>query len=333
MIKIKKLILSLTMVIIINSCSKIKPKENNLEGSVFGTSFHITYLDKNDIDYSLQIDSLFQLVNHSLSTYDPNSDISKINNGDSTIIVDAYFKEVYTKAKRIYNETGGVFDPTIGVLVNAWGFGPGKEFEKLNDKNIKELLFLVGYNKVKLIDGRVMKQQARIFLDYNAIAKGYGIDIISRFIESKAIKNYMVEIGGEVRVRGKNGKNNFWRIGIEEPNFNGTRSLQQVVQLKNESMATSGNYRKFKIDAVTGQKYAHTIDTKTGYTAKRDVLSASVISSIDCADVDGYATAFMAMGFEKTKTFVKSHPELKVFLIYLDENGETKSYANFMLSE
>lgn len=333
MVKFKKLIISLLLWVFVFSCANIKPKEYMLEGNVFGTSFHITYLDKNETSYSFQIDSLFQLMNKSLSTYDPSSDISKINKGDSTVLVDQYFEEVFRKAQRIYKETDGVFDPTIGVLVNAWGFGPGKELDNLNSEQISELLTYVGYDKVNLKDGRVVKQQPEIYLDYNAIAKGYGIDVVSRFLESKGIKNYMVEIGGEVRVRGKNTKKEFWRIGIQEPNLASTQSWQQVVQLKNESMATSGNYRKFKVDAVTGEKYVHTIDTKTGYTAKKDLLSASVISTMDCADVDGYATAFMSMGFEKTKNFVKAHPELKVYLIYIDMNGETKTYSNFTFFE
>ena len=333
MVIFKKLIICLLMLVIICSCSKTKPKEHNLEGDVFGTRFHITYLNVDTTNYSFQIDSLFQQINKSLSTYDAGSDISKINKGDFSVRVDPYFEEVFSKAQRIYEETEGLFDPTIGILVNAWGFGPEKEFEVVSNEKIKELLVLVGYNKVKLENGKVLMKHPGMFLDYNAIAKGYGVDIVARYLETKSIKNYLVEIGGEVRVRGKNAKNKFWRIGIEKPNFDGTRSLQQVVQLKNESMATSGNYRKFKIDVTTNEKYVHTIDTKTGYTAKRDLLSASVISSIDCADVDGYATAFMAMGFKQTKIFIKEHPELKVFLIYLDINGDTKTYSNFILSD
>jgi len=327
--RFKKLIISSLFILLLCSCAKIKPKYHKLEGNVFGTSFHVIYKDTKKKDYSIEIDSLFQLINNSLSTYAPNSSISKINKGDSTV-VDKYFKEVYIKALRIYRETEGIFDPTIGVLVNAWGFGPGKEQEDLTQENIENLLAFVGYDKVKLTKDNMVFIQPGMYIDYNAIAKGYGVDIIARFFENLSIEDYMVEIGGEIRVRGRNENNEFWRIGIEKPNFDGTRSLQEVVSLTNEAMATSGNYRKFKIDPSTNEKYVHTIDTKTGYTAKRNLLSASVISSIDCADVDGYATAFMAMGFEKTKTFIKTHPELKVFLVYLDEQGNTKTYSNFL---
>ena len=304
-----------------------------MEGNVFGTRFQIVYEDTIQREYATEIDSLFRSLNNSLSTYEPMSDLSKINRGDSTIQVTAYFKEVFEKSTRIYKETNGVFDPTIGVLVNAWGFGPNGEIPNLEEEQISKLLHLVGYDKVKLVENKIHKEHSDIYIDFNAIAKGYGIDVISRFLEAKGVKNYLVEIGGEVRARGVSGKGVLWKVGIEKPNTDGSRSLQQVVVLDNESMATSGNYRKFKIDPVTGEKYVHTIDTKTGYAVKKDLLSASVIAAMDCADVDGYATAFMAMGFEKTKEFLKTHPELKVFLMYLDENGETTYYSNFPLLE
>ena len=331
MIRFKILLICFFTLIIDLSCSKTEPKSCFLEGNVFGTSFHITYEGKND--YSRQIDSLFHALNKSLSTYESESDISNINKGDNSILVDSYFIEVFEKAKRIYKETDGVFDPTIGVLVNAWGFGPNEGIPNLEEEQISKLLQLVGYHNVALKENRVYKKFPNIYLDYNAIAKGYGIDVVARFLESQNIVNYMIEIGGEIRAKGVNGKGNVWKIGIEKPSTDGSRSLQEVVELNNESMATSGNYRKFKIDPLTGEKYVHTIDTKTGYTAKRDLLSASVIASMDCADVDGYATAFMAMGFSKTKEFLKMHPELKVYLIYLDEEGKTRNYANFPLAK
>lgn len=325
----KKLINGLLIVIVVSSCTKIKPKDYFLEGNVFGASFHITYLSDNDSNLEHQVDSLFRKVNKSLSTYDVTSDISRINNGDTTVVVDAYFLEVYEKANRIYQETDGVFDPTIGVLVNAWGFGPQKGLNNLEANEVNELIELVGYDKIKIDQNRIVKKYPKMYLDYNAIAKGYGVDVIARFLELKGIDNYMVEIGGEVRVRGKNFNGNYWRIGIEKPNSDGSRTLQHVVQLIDESIATSGNYRKFRIDSVTGEKYVHTIDTKTGYTSKGDLLSASVIGSLDCADVDGYATAFMAMGLQPTKEFVSKYKDLKVFLIYIDEEGELKEYSNF----
>jgi len=150
---------------------------------------------------------------------------------------------------------------------------------------------------------------------------------MGRFLESKEITNYLVEIGGEIRARGVNSKNQPWRIAIEKPNFDGSRSFQTIIALENESIATSGNYRKFKIDSLSGEKYAHTIDTKTGYPSKSNLLSASVIADLDCADVDAYATAFMAMGLDKTKDFLNRRNEIKAFLIYNDGEEGLKTFA------
>lgn len=313
---------------LLTSCTKTAPNPHNIEGKVFGTAFHITYTHPNARQLEKPVDSLFRLINNSLSTYQADSDISKINKGDTAVYVDAYFKEVYKKSKRIFEETTGSFDPTIGILVNAWGFGPESSSQIIDSARVQELMRYVGFQKVALKDNKIQKQHPEIYLDFNAIAKGYGVDVIGRFLESNGIENYMVEIGGELRVRGKNQKNKLWRIGIEQPNFDGSRSLQAIVSLNNKSMATSGNYRKFKTDPDTGEKYVHTIDTKTGFTAKRNLLSASVISTLDCADTDGYATAFMAMGFEKTLDFLERHPELQAYLIYTDKNGITKDYSS-----
>jgi thiamine biosynthesis lipoprotein len=306
------------------SCHK---KENNLkvlQGNAIGTTFSIRYIDSRSIDFQPKIDSLIKAINKSTSTYIPTSDISKINKGDSTIVIDTYFEEVFMKSGKIYKETNGDFDPTIGVLVNAWGFGPGTKIENLDSLKIKELLKFVGFDKVKIENGKVVKQYPEIYFDFNAIGKGYLVDVVGRLFEQYNIKNYLVEIGGEIRARGVNEKNIPWRIAIENPNFDGSRSFATTIQLHDESIATSGNYRKYRT-TEDGKKYVHTINTKTGFASESNLLSASVISKSDCADVDGYATAFMAMGLEKTKLFLQNHPELKAFLIYVDENGEMKT--------
>lgn len=315
------------MVIGVCSCGKhVKPGFNQLEGFAFGTTFHITLDDPEHHVSEKDIDSIIHAVNRSLSTYIPNSDISKINKGDTTVIVDALFTEVFEKSFKIYSETAGAFDPTIGTLVNAWGFGPGSGLAQMEQSKVDSLLEFVGFDQVNLKNGRLVKEHPQTFLDFNANAKGFGVDIIGRFMEQNGITNYLIEIGGEIRARGNNSKNNAWRVAIERPNFDGTRSFQTIIALEDESIATSGNYRKFKIDTISGEKYAHTIDTKTGYPSKSKMLSASVIGKLDCADVDGYATAFMAMGLEKTKEFLDQHSELKAFLIYSDETGGLETY-------
>ncbi|MET2985909.1 FAD:protein FMN transferase [Aureibaculum conchae] len=299
-----------------------------LQGLAFGTTYNITYFDKGHIDFTKSMDSLFYLVNKSMSTYIPSSDISKINNGDRTVLVDAYFKEVFQKSSKIYKDTDGFFDPTIGTLVNAWGFGPEKPLNNLDSASVKHLLKFVGFNKVELKKNKITKTSDSIYFDFNAIAKGYAVDIAGKFLETKGITNYLIEIGGELRSRGLNKvKNKPWKVGIENPNFDGTRSIEKVVELNNETMATSGNYRKFKIDSITGKKYAHIINSKTGYPAQSNLLSVSIIAKLDCADVDAYATAIMAMPLEKAKSFLKNQNQLKAFIIYSNDKGEIETFS------
>ena len=309
------------------SCKKEEDRPfTKLEGYAFGTGFHLVYDDEDDV--TQQIDSLFNLINASLSTYMLNSDISKINNGDTAVVVDQYFEEVFNKSARIYKETEGIFDPTIGTLVNAWDFGPEKAIKNPDSLRVKALLERVGFDKVHLRNGKVIKAHDSIYIDFNAIAKGYAVDVVGRFLESKNVQNYLVEIGGEIRTRGVKQHNEPWKAGIEDPNFDGTRSIQKVIELKNEAMATSGSYRKFKVDSITGQKYVHIINPKTGYPTQSRLLSVSVISTLDCADVDGYATALMAMSLEKAKAFLEKHSALKGYLIYIDDDGQIQTFAS-----
>ncbi|MCK4561349.1 MAG: FAD:protein FMN transferase [Flavobacteriaceae bacterium] len=322
----KKLFIYLSFFMLLACKNNDRGNFKKLEGHALGTTFHITYQEALVISEK-QIDSLIYLVNKSMSTYMPNSDISKINKGDTTVIIDDMFLEVFNKSDKVYQETDGVFDPTVGILVNAWGFGPEEELNDLSRKQIDSLLIFVGFDNLKVKNYKIYKKYPQMYLDFNANAKGYAVDVIGRFLELKNIDNYLVELGGEIKARGLNSKNKLWKIAIEKPNFDGSRSFQTEVELNNESIATSGSYRKFKIDNKTGEKYAHTMNARTGYPSKNNLLSASVISKLDCADVDAYATAFMAMGFDKSKLFLKKHDELKAFLIYSDEKGEIKTFT------
>ena len=319
--------LVILLLFIFFSCEKEQDNLQILKGNALGTTFSIRYLDTSEVVFDSKIDSLIKAVNKSISTYIPTSYISKINKGDTTVVVDEFFEEVFLKSEKIHNETNGAFDPTVGILVNAWGFGPENAIENLDSVKVKELLNFVGFNKVKLQNKKIQKLYPEIYFDFNAIGKGYLVDVVGRLFEQYAIENYMVEIGGEIRARGVNQNGEYWRIAIENPNFDGTRSFATTIQLQNESMATSGNYRKYRTTAE-GAKYVHTINTKTGYATESNLLSASVISKSDCANVDGYATAFMAMGFEKAKDFLKNHTDLKAFLIYANEKGEMQTYTS-----
>ncbi len=328
--KVMKNCLFVLILLVFFSCTDTKNNLKIIDGNAIGTTFTVRYLAADTNNYETKIDSLINAINKSASTYIPTSDLSKINKGDTTILADANLQEVFKKSAKIFKETEGAFDPTIGILVNAWGFGPEKPIENLDSLKVQELLKFVGFDKVQLQNGKIKKLYPEIYIDFNAIAKGYLVDMLSRMFEKNGVANYMIEIGGEIRARGNNEKGTPWKIAIENPNTDGTRSFATVIELKDESIATSGNYRKYKVKE-DGTKYVHTINPKTGFAKESNLLSASVISTSDCADVDAYATAFMEMGLEKSTAFLKNHPELKVYLIFIDEKGEIQTYksANF----
>ena len=317
----KKILALVFTVLLVVSCKK-EQKNTVLEGAIFGTYYRITY--NSEINYQKQFDSLFYVINKSLSTYQTNSIVSKINRNEWTNF-DDHFVTVFESSKKIYKETNGAFDPTIGVMVNAWDFGPEGKIVKLDSLKIDSLMRAVGFDRIVLPKEK-FKMPKNAFLDFNAIAKGYAVDIISEFLQSENIKNHLVDIGGELRAKGINIEKKIeWRVGVENPNFDGTQSINHAISLQNEAMATSGTYRKFKIDE-SGNRYAHIIDTKTGYPSKTNLLSISVITD-NCMDADAYATAFKTMGIEKVKTFLKTHPELKVFLIFENENQNLETLA------
>ncbi|APY07850.1 thiamine biosynthesis protein [Winogradskyella sp. J14-2] len=327
----KKIILLLAILVSF-SCKEEQQKKDSmlvkLSGPVFGTGFNIQYADNENTDFSKEIDSLFNEVNNSLSTYIPDSDISKLNRNEISE-VDHYFVEVFNTSKSIYEKTEGVFDPTIGNVVNAWNFGAETNKFLTDSTTIDSLMQFVGFNKIKLTNNIISKPPST-YLEFNAIAKGYGVDVIAEFLESKNMVNYLVEIGGEIRAKGKNiEKDSPWKVGLDEPRFDGEQSVFKAIELRDEAMATSGTYRKFKIDE-NGNKYAHIIDTKTGYPTKTNILSVSVIAA-DCMTADGYATAFQAMGIKRVEEFLKSHSELKAYVIYegTDKTLKTLNLNNF----
>ncbi|GAA4270723.1 FAD:protein FMN transferase [Aquimarina gracilis] len=323
----KYLIVVTAVFITLISCNN-EPKLvlNYTQGKAFGTSFSVQFIEEKEVDFSKSYDSLVEVINASMSTYIDTSDISRINKGDATVVIDDHFKKVFAVSKRIYAETKGAFDPTIGVLVNAWDFGPGGKVMSLDSLKIDSLLVSVGLDKVALQKDKIVKSHENTFIDFNALAKGYAVDVFAEFLENKGYQNYLVEIGGEIRGKGKNViKQKPWRIGVEDPNFDDTQSYSKVISLRDQSMATSGSYRKFKLDE-NGNRYAHIIDTKTGYPHKSNLLSVSILADT-CVEADAYATAFMSMGLERSKQFLEKHPELKVFFIYENESKELQTLA------
>ena len=322
---LKKTFTSITIILLFISCTKEKKTTDFiLEGHVFGTTYKIVYLNASE-NYQKSIDSLFYLMNKSLSTYIPTSYISRINKGDSTVIVDDLFLEVFKKSKRIHKETNGYFDPTVGNLVNAWGFGPNREKRNLTSEDVSDQMQFVGLDKVEIVNRRVKKQDSKIYLDFNSIAKGFGIDVVARFLSNKKVDNYLVEIGGEIRTKGTKENNIPWVIKLVDPiNKDGLKGYKKI-NLSDKSMATSGNYRKFRVTR-NGQKFVHTINPKTGYAKESNLLSASVIANLDCADVDAYATAFMAMGLKKAKEFLAIHKNIDAILLFVDKDGMLNEY-------
>jgi len=324
---IKTLLIFAVLTIFVACNQDVKTQNFILNGGVFGTTYKITYLNATQ-NYQKQLDSLFLIINNSVSTYIPSSDISKVNQGEKAIFIDAIFMEVFQKSKRIYRETDGYFDPTVGNLVNAYGFGPKNEKMNLTAEEIKEYMQFVGLEKVELIDGQIVKAHPKIYLDFNSIAKGFAIDVVARFFNDKNIDNYLIEIGGEIRAKGNKGSNKPWVIKLVNPVNAIENEGFKVINLSDKSMATSGNYRKYRV-VENGKKYVHTINPKTGLATESNLLSASVIASIDCADVDAYATAFMAMGLKKSKEFLEKTPQLQAILLFSDDEGNINEYTNY----
>jgi thiamine biosynthesis lipoprotein len=321
----------LSFLLFIN-CNQQTNRTIKAHGNAQGTTYQITYLDRSNSNYKKAIDSILNKIDLSLSTYVPTSLISRINKNDMSVIVDDYFIEVFNKSMEVSEKTNGLFDVTVAPVVNAWGFGFTKK-AKVDSSMIDSLLDFIGYKMVRLEGRKLVKQKPQTMLDFNALAQGYTVDVLAAYLESKGISNYLVELGGEVKAKGRKNNDEYWTIGIDQPNETPTegRPLTAIVKLKDRALATSGNYRKFYIE--DGKKYAHIIDPGTGYHAKHNLLSATILAD-DCMTADAYATAFMVMGLERSKIFLSKHQELQleVFFIY-DENGDWKTYTSETLKE
>ncbi|MEE1120557.1 MAG: FAD:protein FMN transferase [Prevotella sp.] len=308
-------LLIVASVVIIRQNSAMPYQVN--QGMVFGTFYKITY--QHDKNLQKEIEAQLKSVNDALSMFDKKSIITAVNNNEPVKLNDM-FVNVFKLAQSISEDTDGAFDITVAPLVNAWGFGY-KSGALPSQQDIDSIRAFVGYQKVKLSGMRIQKEDARLTLDCSAIAKGYGTDVVARYLLREGIKNFMVEIGGEIVTHGVNPKRQQWSIGIEKPvedSLAMKSELQTVLKVDDIAMATSGNYRNFYYK--DGKKYAHTIDPKTGFPVQHNILSATVLAK-QCAVADAYATAFMVMGLEKSKEVLARHKDLKAYLIY-DDNGK-----------
>ncbi len=304
------------------------PYQTN-SGMVFGTVYNITYECDSNLHEAIKAE--LQKVDNSLSPFNAQSIITAINQNQD-VKPDEMFLTVFNKAMEISRETGGAFDITVAPLVNAWGFG-FKNGIQPDRHQVDSLRRLIGYEKVSLKDDRIVKQSPDIMLDCSAIAKGFGSDVVARFLQQRGVKNFMVEIGGEIVTSGVNPQRLPWKIGVTKPTddtLSVKGEIQSVLNVTDLAMATSGNYRNFYYK--DGKKYAHTIDPKTGYPVQHSLLSATVLAK-DCATADAYATSFMVLGIDGAKEVLERHPELMAYFIYSDGKGQNAVWCSPSLKD
>ena len=283
------------------------------EGKVFGTYYNIRYEAKADLQDS--INAALQAFDNSLSMFNPGSVLSAINDNRDTT-TDAAFEAMWAEAERVYALSNGAFDITVAPLVKAFGFGrKSDQYIAINDQTVDSLREFVGFDKVQLVDHKVIKTDPRVQLDGGAVAKGQACDMIADVLRRQGCENYLVDIGGEVVAHGVNDKGEPWHIGITKPNINNEgaqEDLQEILAVSDICMATSGNYRNYYYDGE--QRRSHTIDPRTGYPVQHSVLSATVVSS-SCMRADALATACMVLGAEEALQMMERAEDAACYLI------------------
>ncbi len=329
----KKIIYLFICLFLLSCISEKKVSYTRLSGFTQGTTYHITYKDKRYRKFDEEIQGILKAVDKTLSVYNENAIVTRFNSSDKPVRINEHFRKVFYAAKLVNKNTEGAFDITIGPLVSAWGFGADKKPKNIDSALVDSLKLLLGMDMLYIQDNRIIKKNPNIQLNFNAIAQGYTVDAIADFFQKKKVRNYMVEVGGEVKAKGKNPKDTLWRIGVDKP-VEGNKipgsDLFAVIQLDNNALATSGNYRKYYIK--DGVKYAHTIDPETGYPVQHKLLSVTIVAN-NCAVADAYATACMVKGLERSKEMVENNPQLEAFFIFNDEKGQFRTYTTKGLKE
>jgi len=317
----KKFVLFFVPFILLSCQKQVSDKEYiHNTGKIYGTFYNIIYQHPEGKDLHEQILEVFKDFDLSLSTFNPNSIISRINQNADSVLLDQYFLDMYHMAVYVSELSKGAFDITVAPLVNAWGFGFGNVEQGIKP-DVAELLSYTGYRKISLQNNRLYKTDSRIMLDASAIAKGQASDVVARFLEKQGCENYMVEIGGEVMCNGKNARGLPWQIGIDKPvddPANEQQELQAIIGISGVGLATSGNYRQFYFK--DGKKYSHTINPRTGYPVDHNLLSATVIAP-SCMQADAFATAFMVLGVDSSLVLCNQVPDMECYLIYTDPSG------------
>jgi thiamine biosynthesis lipoprotein len=318
------LLVLITILILFVSCNDQKVYLHKFNGEAQGTYYAVTYFDKENRNLQTEIKNLLNDFDQTASMWVPNSIISAINRNEMGIEPDEIFIQLFNQSKEIHQISGGAFDPTVGPLVNAWGFG-FKDKEKINQELIDSLLPLIGFEKVKLKENKIIKEDPRIQFDFNAIAQGYSVDLIGKFLEDKGINQYLIDVGGEVLAKGSKPNGDRWKVGIEKPKDNAAygESLQAIVLLENKALATSGNYRKFYEE--DGVRYSHTLNPKTGYPVQHTLLSVSVVADA-CSTADAFATTFMVLGVEESKQLLANNPGLEAYFIFSEKDEQLGTY-------
>jgi len=298
-----------------------------------GTTYHISYygnLKPNPVKEA--IDSLMVVLNAEVSTYIPTSTISLFNaNRSDTVIISKhrrFFWDNFAQAKKIYQATNGFFDPTVMPLVNYWGFGytGHRPVAEVDSMVVDSLLQLVGFDKLSVNQDTIFRLAPNVQLDFSALAKGYGVDMVANWFDAHEIESYFVEIGGENRAKGRKPDGSLWSVGISIPKEDAPLdAYHTIIELDNEAMATSGNYRNFH--EVKGQKYSHTINPKTGFSERNTILSASVLAE-NCMTADALATAMMAMGYEQAIKLADSIPIEVILKIGLPDGNIKTIFSN-----
>ena len=306
------------------SCQQQQPKYIYNDGVVYGTIYRFVYESPKGNNLHEKIKAKLDEYNLMFSAFDTASVVSMINNNKATKLPPE-FVTCFNRAIEISKITGGAFDITVGPMINAWGFGPETK-QTMTQEKVDSLKEIIGYDKIRLENGKIIKDNPKMQINMSAIAKGYTCDLIAKFLAGKGCKNYMVDIGGEIVAFGKNEKGREWTIGINNPKESFVSSdYVTALRLPNHALATSGNYRNFYVE--DGKRYGHTINPRTGFPVQHNILSATVLAN-DCMTADGFATAFMVLELEESIELSKQIPEIEVYIIYSDSLGNNQTYMS-----
>ena len=300
--------------LLIISCNNDSSNFKRIQGDALGTTYKvIVQSESNSSEIKQSIDSIFEVVNNSMSTYRTNSIISRVNQSQNPVEVDIHFIEVFKKSQEIWNLSNGYFDPTAGSIVNLYGMGPNTNVQSINRYKIDSVMQHVGLDKVYLDQqNRIVKAKEGIYIDFNAIAKGYSVDLIKDLLIKINSENFLIEVGGELITMGKNDKNKKWKVAIQNPID--LTSYYSEISLDGMALATSGNYRKFRIDSQTGARYAHIVNPINGESMTNNILSASVVSS-SCIEADAWATSLMLMDPKEATKIINNIPDIEVLIL------------------